>query len=76
MHGHGGLVQGAAGGAAAVVYAAEVGELLDAEAACDVDFVVFLDREADHAVDLFGQQAGVGDGRVTALDGKAQGAAA
>ncbi len=75
VHGHRRLMNRAAGRSPAVVDAAPVGELPDAQAARDVDLVVLLRRVEHDAVDLLGAEPGVPDGGVAALDGEAQRAA-
>jgi hypothetical protein len=54
MDGQRGLLDGAAGGSAAVVDAAEEGEVAHAQAAGDVDVRIGVGAEAHHAADLFG----------------------
>ena len=75
-HGHGRLVDGGAGRPAAVVDAAEEGQLAHAEGAGHLDLGVGVGRESDHAVDVGGSQTGVIEGGGHRLGGQAQLAAA
>jgi len=69
-HGHGGLDDGSAGGAAAVVDAAEVTQRSDAHVAGDLDVGVVIGAVGDHAVDVGRLQSGVGDGGGHGLAGQ------
>ena len=65
-------MEGTTSCAATVMDATEVGQFLDAEIARDIDLVVFLDSEADDAVDLFWRKPRITYGRITAFHGQSQ----
>ena len=66
------LLHGGAGGAAAVVDAAEERQVADAQAACDVDVGIGVRAEGHHPLDLGGSNAGIGQRGGDRLDGQAQ----
>ena len=72
LDGHGRLLDGAAPGAAAVVDAAEEGQLAHAQAAGDLDLRVGVRAEGDQPVHLGRLDAGVAQGEVDRLDGQPQ----
>jgi hypothetical protein len=71
-HGHGGLLNGGAGRAAAVVDLGEEFQLTDTGGPCHGDLGVGVHGERDHAVDVAGGQAGVIEGVEDRLGGQAQ----
>src|SRR5207249_88594 len=69
---HDRLLHGRAGGAAAVVDAAEELELADAEIARDLDLGIAVHRERDHALDLGRLDGGVAQGGFDGLHRQVQ----
>ena len=76
LDGHGCLLDGAASGPAAVVDAAEEGELPHAQAAGDLDFGIGVRAEGHQTVHLGRLDPGIAQGEVDGLHGQSQLAAA